>query len=382
MRFFVGGYTADKGGEATGIGAVRAGGADNVLAGGPLSFAAALDVEGSPSWLAWHPTRPVLYAALEGTGTVRAFARTADERFTPFGPPVPAGASVCHLSVAPSGGALIASCYDGGRVVKFALDDRGGLGPATIGAAATDAYGTDTVEDGPVEVSPSASQGSSAFDSLVALLEAAAEPETPASTPAPGARVSHAHQTRFTPAGLVSTDLGFDQVRVWDARMRERQRVVLPRGTGPRHTLWHPSGHLYVVTEHSNEVFVLRPGADGVWALVTGAPLVGARPGIDFAAEIAASGDGRYVYVGLRGSNTISTLRVHGDGADLRSVAQTDAGVDWPRHHTIERDTLLVAGQLSHEVVSLGLDERTGVPGRVRHRVTAPSPTHLLADRR
>ena len=40
----------------------------------------------------------------------------------------------------------------------------------------------------------------------------------------------------------------------------------------------------------------------------------------------------------------------------------------WPRHHVVARDTLLVAGQLSDEVVSLGIDLRTGVPGRVRHR--------------
>ena len=53
-------------------------------------------------------------------------------------------------------------------------------------------------------------------------------------------------------------------------------------------------------------------------------------------------------------------------------------GVDWPRHHVVVRDTLLVAGQRSDEVVSLTLDLRTGVPGRVRHRVEAPSPTCLL----
>ena len=52
--------------------------------------------------------------------------------------------------------------------------------------------------------------------------------------------------------------------------------------------------------------------------------------------------------------------------------------MDWPRHHVVVRDTLLVAGQRSDEVVSLTLDLRTGVPGRVRHRADAPSPTCLL----
>ena len=62
----------------------------------------------------------------------------------------------------------------------------------------------------------------------------------------------------------------------------------------------------------------------------------------------------------------------------LAPVALVDAGVDWPRHHVVVRDTLLVAGQRSDEVVSLTLDLRTGVPGRARHRVEVPSPTCLL----
>ena len=71
-------------------------------------------------------------------------------------------------------------------------------------------------------------------------------------------------------------------------------------------------------------------------------------------------------------------MRVRGAGETLSPVALVDAGVDWPRHHLVARDILLVAGQKSDEVASLTLDVRTGVPGRVRHRTAAPSPTCLL----
>ena len=74
-------------------------------------------------------------------------------------------------------------------------------------------------------------------------------------------------------------------------------------------------------------------------------------------------------------------MRVRGAGDALAPVALVDAGVDWPRHHIVVRDTLLVAGQRSDEVASLTLDLRTGVPGRVRHRVEAPTPTCLLVAR-
>jgi 6-phosphogluconolactonase (cycloisomerase 2 family) len=92
----------------------------------------------------------------------------------------------------------------------------------------------------------------------------------------------------------------------------------------------------------------------------------------DAAAELAFSRDGRFVYAGLRGSNTIAVVEVRGDGAQLRPVALVDAGVEGPRHHVVVRDTLLVAGQHSDEIAALTLNERTGVPGRARRRVDAP----------
>ena len=200
------------------------------------------------------------------------------------------------------------------------------------------------------------------------------------------ARVSRAHQSRFLPGGLVATtDMGLDLVRLWHAQgdgLRPAQTVVLPRGSGPRHMVWHPSGHLYVVTELSHEVFAIAPdtttSAGPVWRIVAASPLgMGVLPG-DTAAELAMSRDGEHLYAGVRGSDTIAVLRVRGAGAALESIALVEAGVDWPRHHVVLRDTLLVAGQLSDEVASLTLDERTGVPGRVRHRAAVPSPTCLL----
>ncbi|WP_223172065.1 hypothetical protein [Microbacterium sp. NIBRBAC000506063] len=78
------------------------------------------------------------------------------------------------------------------------------------------------------------------------------------------------------------------------------------------------------------------------------------------------------------GSNTIAALRVRGDGSHLApspssSRGELAAASCGRARHAAGR------GQLSNEVVSLTVDLRTGVPGRVRHRVEAPSPTQLLA---
>jgi 6-phosphogluconolactonase (cycloisomerase 2 family) len=418
MRFWLGGYTARSAGNATGIGILTAGGADDILAGGQLTFAGnAVAAEASPSWVTDHPALDVLYAALEDAGTVRAYRRTGDATFEPFGGPVDAGEAVCHLAVAPDGGSLVASCGGDGRVVRMSLDALGRPSAPARGVAAADPYGPEAEAAdfrGAVDLSNGAaprraadlgagvdlSRGVDLADAARALRAAAGDqyghlvpeydaepaPQTPDEAPADAAsRVSRAHQAAFLPGGLVATtDMGLDLVRFWratDSGLRALQEIAMPRGTGPRHMVWHPSGHLYVVTELSREVYALAPDVNGKWRIVAGTTLGAGTLDGDTAAELAASHDGHFLYAGVRGSNTIATVRVRGAGDALAPVAVVDAGVDWPRHHVVVRDTLLVAGQRSDEVASLSVDLRTGVPGRVRHRVEAPTPTCLLVAR-
>ncbi len=101
----------------------------------------------------------------------------------------------------------------------------------------------------------------------------------------------------------------------------------------------------------------------------------------DTAAELSMGRDGSALYAGVRGSDTVGVLAVRGAGESLQLTALAETGTHWPRHHLVVDDTLLVAGQLADEIVSLPLDARTGVPGRVRHRTVSPSPTRLLARR-
>jgi len=390
MKFWLGGYTADMGGSASGIGMLLAGAADEASAGGALAYAGEVATTDSPSWLAPHPTQEVLYAALENRQHVQAFRRTGETTFAPLGEPVAAGEAVCHIAVAPDGGSLIASCWGDGRVVRMTVDAAGRPSAPVLAAPAVDPYGPDAAPAEPIGLDlaeAARALRAAAGDEYAHLVPAHdrfdAEPAD--AEAAASARPSRAHEAVFLPGGLVATtDLGFDVVRFWragEAGLRPVQQVALPKGSGPRHMVWHASGHLYVVTELSCELFVLAPAADGTWRVVGGSPLgAGTLPG-DSAAELAASRDGEFLYAGVRGSNTIATLRVRGAGEAVAPVALVDAGVNWPRHHVVVRDTLLVAGQLSDEVASLGLDLRTGVPGRVRHRTPAPSPTCLLPVR-
>lgn len=403
MRFWVGGYTADADGAAAGIGVLHAGAVDSPLAGGDLAFLGVAASAPSPSWIAAHPRLDVLYAAQEFAGTVRAFVRVGEETYAPHGAAVDAGDAVCHVAVAPDGSSLVAACWGDGRVVQYPLRADGRIGAARIAVAAEDPVaGGDAGAGTQAQLAElSALAGMSGFTALGDLPlfggEAQSDQgegrpedaEADAAPPAPE-RVSRAHQARFLPGGVVvTTDLGYDLVRFWTAGaggLRLTQEVALPYGSGPRHTVWHPSGHLYVVTELSLEVFVLAPDPSAPlatrWRIVGGAPLGAAVVvGSDAAAEIALTRDAQYAVADIRGSNVLATLRVRDGGRGLAPVALAEAGVDWPRHHVIERDTVLVAGQLSNEVASLALDERTGTVGRVRRRAEVPSPTMLLAAR-
>lgn len=403
MRFWLGGYTADMGGNAEGIGTLVAGAADDGSAGGALSFTGDAATAASPSWLAQHPTLDIVYATLEAAGTVAAYRRTGESSFVPLGVPVEAGAAVCHAVVAPDGGSLIASCWGDGRVVRVVLDAAGRPSAPVLAAPATDPHSGPidpfSGVDAAVGIRPAGVDAELAaaarslraaagdeFAHLVPGYDEGLEDDEPVEEDAtdPG-RVSRAHAAVFLPDGrIATTDLGFDLVRIWrptTSGLRLDHEVVLPFGTGPRHMVLHPSGHLHVVTEYSLEVFTLGAGRDGRWSLLGGVAASGISVDGDAAAELTRSPDGEYLYAGLRGSNTIATLRVRGAGERTEAVALVDAGVNWPRHHVVVRDTLLVAGQLSDEIVSLTLDPRSGVPGRVRSRTAAPSPTRILPAR-
>lgn len=405
-QFWTGGYGADMGGSATGIGLLEG---DEGREPTTLAYRGAVTPVASPSWLARHPSLDVVYATQEGSGAVRAFARTGERALSPLGDPVEAGAAVCHLAVAPSGEYLIASCYGDGRIVRIGVDAAGRLAQPVIADAATDPYGTGAGGDEPVaidfaevlasltEPEPEAPRsGLLLFDEMLGMNSAPAPAPAPAPEPAPepedepqDARASHAHAAAFLPDGrIATTDLGFDLVRIWRASTGSASgrsglvldhQIVLPRGVGPRHMLVHPSGHLHVVTEYSCEVFTLAAGADGRWALVAATPVSpGAVVGFDYPAELSRSRDGETLYAGVRGSNTIAALRVRGSGESVESFAVAESGVDWPRHHLVHDGALLVAGQRSDEISVLDLDDRTGAPRGIRHRTQAPSPTAIL----
>jgi 6-phosphogluconolactonase (cycloisomerase 2 family) len=344
----LGGYTPDAGGRGEGIHLLSASLGAQLH---DLGLATRVD---SPSFLALHPERPVLYAVSEVRGTVAAYTILEWGGLAPLGEPWDAGAGACHVAVDPAGRFVMVSCWGSGDVVLYALDVDGRLGGRHVSERADDPHGEGSSSPG-ADPDPYTGEG----------------------------RRSRAHATLVLGDGrVVSTDLGFDLLRFWTYAsgdgLRADHEVVLPADTGPRHLVEHPDGRLLVVTEYSCEVVALVPSDGGPGAPYEVSDVVQAvevAPG-DKASELTLSPDARHLYVSVRGSDRLATIVV--DEGRLEVVAVTPSGGRCPRQQVVDGPLLRVAHEGSDEVVTAARDLTTGVPGEVLHRLPVGSPTALL----
>lgn len=335
---WTGAYTPDGGGRAEGIGALRAHG------DGRLEWLGTAVKAQSPSFLAVHPALPVVYAATEQRRMVQAYRRTGSFGLEPLGDPQPAGEATCHVAVDPQGRFVTAACWGDGQVILYGLDSDGGLTGRLPAPASVDPHAGRTPH---------------------------------------GPRQSRAHASLMLRDGRVmTTDLGHDTVRIWNYSpgmgLMADHEVTLPFGSGPRHLVQHPGGNVFVVSEYSVEVFVLRAEGATFEVVFRGpATLGGGRPG-DSAAEICLGAGGNHAYAGVRGSNIISVLEVGAGGTELTPVRDAASGGNWPRHHVVRGPWLHVAHERSDNVATFALDPVSGLPGPQVHDVQIPSPTALV----
>ncbi|WP_428963865.1 lactonase family protein [Micromonospora fluostatini] len=335
----VGGYTAEGGGQATGIVAARRDPTTGELT--PLGTVA---VTPSPSFLTRHPDRPVLYAVNELTeGTVSAFTVGPDGDLTALVTRQTGGAEPCHVAVTPDGAHLLVANYGGGSVAVFPLDDEGVPGTRS---------------------------------DLVRHEGRGPDPQ----------RQEHAHAHMVSPASgpgpLLAVDLGTDAVYRYDldaasGRLVPRApRVRTSPGSGPRHLARHPDGRrCYLVGELDATVTAYDLTADGALHQ-RGRVDASERPGHVQPSEVAVGPDGRFLYVANRGVGTIAVFALEPELPQL--VAEVDTGGEWPRHFARIGEHLYVADQRADMVRVLRVDPTTGVPAAVGEPVPVASPTCVL----
>ncbi|WP_165769169.1 lactonase family protein [Virgibacillus profundi] len=181
---------------------------------------------------------------------------------------------------------------------------------------------------------------------------------------------SHVHFSGATPDGkyVVVCDLGTDELATYQIENNKLEHVhtlkVKP-GSGPRHITFHPDGKTaYLMTELSSEVIVLD--YDSEQGRFTEKQTIRAIPE-DFtetndASAIHISSDGRFVYTGNRGHNSIALFRVDEASKELTFVEHTSTGGDWPRDFTLDPSEQFVIASNQHtgNLVLFARDVETG----------------------
>ncbi|MBP2704046.1 lactonase family protein [Microbispora sp. RL4-1S] len=323
----IGGYTPDTDGSGPGLTVVRADPSGGLA---PVAEAPA----SGPSFVVEHPELPLLYAVLERPdGGVAVFAEE------PGGPrrlaERPSGGSFpCHVAIDPDAEWLAVANYGDGTVAAYRLDDDGMLAP----------------------------------DPLLFRNEGSGpDPERQ--------RGPHAHQAVFGPDRVLHvTDLGTDEMRRFLPGMVPHPEgpVRLAPGSGPRHFVHHQE-HWYVTGELDGTVRVY----DEDWREV-GGTAASESGEHNLPSHIAVSADGRHLYVGNRGPDTVTVFAP--DGPRLERVAEVPSGGHWPRHFAVTPDRLYVAEQRSDEVTALDLVD--GLPRAGVRAMGVGSPSCVLVRSR
>jgi 6-phosphogluconolactonase len=319
----------------------------------------------NPSFLAFHPRLPMLYAVSEiagadGTpsGAVEAFAiDEATGRLESRGARSTGGAGPCHVTVDPEGGVVLAANYGGGSVACL------GLG-----------------EDGRLESLVSGSGGSG-------FLEHAWRRGGEQGIDSKRQDKPHAHSVDIVGDGaVVVCDLGLDTVFLhrFDrgrATLAPSASVNLAAGAGPRHFALHPDrSRCWCVNELDLTVTGLRlhERPDGFAVQGTRSTLpadVTDRTGFS-CAEIAVHPNGRFLYASNRGHDSIAMFRIVDDTTDLEFLGAEPTRAKTPRHFAIAPGGrfLLAGGQASNTVSVFTIDETTGRLTFTGTTIDVPSP--------
>ena len=310
------------------------------LATGALAEVAVVGSAGRPSYLAFHPTRDVLYAVNELReyagqfgGAACGFAiDTHTGQLTPLNTVATHGADPCHLRVDPAGRHLIVANYTSGHVTVLPILGDGRLGPAAQVIAHAGASIHPTRQTGP-----------------------------------------HSHHIAFNTDGtrVFVAELGLDQIVVYrrdpvaGTLTPDGAPTTAAPGAGPRQIVLHPTAsRAYVLNELAATITThIYDPATG--HLTPGASVSAVPPGFTGAnsgAELRIAPSGRFLYSSNRGHDSIAIFAIAPGTGALTPRGHMSTGGATPRGFDISPDgkLLVAANQNSGNIVLFGIDTETG----------------------
>jgi 6-phosphogluconolactonase len=205
------------------------------------------------------------------------------------------------------------------------------------------------------------------------------------SGPDPRQEKAHTHFAGVTPdeKHIVAIELGMDQIFTYQigngGALTEVNRVAVKPGSGPRHVAFHPNQKFaYVMTEFSSEVIAFNYHADN--GSFTEIQTVSTIPD-DFnennqGSAIHISSDGRFVYAGNRGHNSIAVFKTDNETGKLEFVEHVATEGDWPRDFCLDpsENFIVASNQNSSNLVLYARNAETGKLTLLQSDVKVPDP--------
>jgi 6-phosphogluconolactonase len=299
----------------------------------------------NPTYLTLSKDQKYLYSVgKEGnSGGLASYSITDNGELTPINNQLSAGSPPCHVSVDSKNRYVFSGNYHKGTVESYLINP----------------------EDGSIQSASSIMQHEG-------------------SGPDPRQEKPHLHYAGLTPDEkyLAAIDLGTDSLTTYevspDGKLTKVHLLPLKAGSGPRHLTFHPNGILaYLMTEFSSEVIVLRYHPEN--GHFTEEQYISTLPE-EFnennqGSAIHISADGRFVYAGNRGHNSIAVFLVEETG-ELSFLEHTSTEGDWPRDFEIDPSGkyIVASNQESSNLVLFARDENTGKLTLLQSDIKVPHP--------
>ncbi|WP_437202597.1 lactonase family protein [Planctomicrobium sp. SH664] len=309
----------------------------------------------NPSFLAFHPTRPLLYSVCElsrvdenesqkpqprGVAAYEINPETGALKL--LNTQVAKGTGTCHLCVDRTGRSVVIANYGDGSSACLPLNDDGSLKPIStfIKHASAD------------------------------------KPDAKA----------HGHSANMSPDNrfVLVADLGLDSVFVY--RLDPESGKMTPNdppavkthsGAGPRHLCFHPNGKFaYVNGEQDNTIIAYAwNGEKGILTpLMHASTLPADFHQKSYTAEVVVHPSGKFVYVSNRGHDSLAAFAIQPDGT-VKPVGHYPSGGKTPRNFNIDPTGkwLLVANMDSDNLVVNRIDQETGALTPVGDKIQIPA---------
>ncbi len=310
-------------------------------------------------------------------------------------------ANASFLALAPSGRFLYAHSQQGklpdgrtaGAIRSYALDPAtGALKPLNLRVTGDPVPSNIAIDGtGRVVMTVSGTGGSIlsypvAADGSLGLVASRIRNEGPPGPVKTRQEFTYPHSSNFAPDNrfVLTCDLGLD--RVFTYAFDPATAVLTPQtpayaqfppGTGPRHAKFSADGRFfYVVGELASTVTACA--YDAATGRITIQQALSTLPdgfkGDNLASEIRIHPNGRFVYVGNRGHNSVAVFGRDPATGRLTKLQTIPSGGDFPRNFNLSPDGrwLLCAHQNSDNLTVFAVDADTGRLTRTPHTRVVP----------